>query len=220
MLSLTEENYLKTIYKLAAKQSGDEEVGNALLTEAMGVKASSVTDMLRRLADKSLLTYKRYQGVRLTTEGQVVALRIIRRHRIWEVFLFQKLGFAWDEVHDIAEQLEHIRSDALIDRLDVLLDFPKFDPHGDPIPDKFGNFNHRKTQPLSAVLVGKSAKMCGVADHSDTFLQMLQKVDLGIGNDIYVLAREEYDNSLLLVVNDCQPFYISQRVADNVLVEA
>ncbi len=220
MLSLTEENYLKAIYKLTAKQEGDENISNTLLSEAMCVKASSVTDMLRRLAEKQLITYKRYQGVRLTAEGQSVALRIIRRHRLWEVFLVEKLHFAWDQVHDIAEQLEHVQSDTLVDRLDEFIGFPKFDPHGDPIPDKDGKLNHRKTRPLSEVQVGKSAKMCGVSDHSDTFLHMLQKIGLGLNNDIYVLAREEYDASLLLVVNDCQPFYISHRVAENVLVEA
>lgn len=220
MHSLTEENYLKAIYKLsAARQDSGGDISNTLLAEAMSVKASSVTDMLRRLSEKGLITYQRYKGLHLSEDGKSVALQVIRRHRLWEVFLVDKLGFAWDEVHDIAEQLEHIQSRELVNRLDDLLGNPAFDPHGDPIPDRNGQLISRAALPLNDLDTSSRSVMCGVADHSEAFLQMLGKVGLGLGKQIVIISREEYDSSLFIAVNEGSPFFISQRVAENILVE-
>ena len=135
-MTFSEENYLKTIYHLTT--ASDAEVSTNAIAEKMETKASSVTDMLKKLAEKGLINYKKYQGVSLTQDGKLAAKMSVRKHRLWEVFLVEKLGFSWDEVHDIAEQLEHIKSEKLINKLDDFLDNPTEDPHGDPIPDREG----------------------------------------------------------------------------------
>src|SRR5688572_3663166 len=154
MNSHTEENYLKAIFKLLEKEKG--EVSTNAIAEKVNTKAASVTDMLKKLADKKLINYKKYQGVTLTAKGEKIAINIIRKHRLWEVFLVEKLKYKWDEIHDIAEQLEHIQSDSLIDRIDSFLNYPKFDPHGDPIPDLNGNFQQQKSQLLSTITKGNT----------------------------------------------------------------
>ena len=135
-MTFSEENYLKTIYHLTI--ISDSEISTNAIAEKMETKASSVTDMLKKLAEKDLVDYKKYQGVSLTEKGKLSAKMIVRKHRLWEVFLVEKLDFSWDEVHDIAEQLEHIKSEKLINKLDDFLGNPTEDPHGDPIPDKNG----------------------------------------------------------------------------------
>ncbi len=215
--SFTEENYLKAIYKIAEKID-NEGVSTNEIASAMSTKAASVTDMLKKLADKSLIDYKKYQGVRLTNKGEKIAVDIIRKHRLWELFLVDKLGFKWDEVHDMAEQLEHIQSDELVDRLDSYLDFPKYDPHGDPIPNKSGVFATKKMLELYDMPVGFRGNISGVSDHSPVFLKHLEKIGITLGVEIKVEDKNQFDNSFWISIADADPIFISKEVAKNLLV--
>ncbi len=215
MNSFTEENYLKAIYKLAA--NGQEEVSTNALAEKLGTKPASVTDMLKKLSVKKLINYKRYQGVSLTASGKKIAIQIIRKHRLWELFLVKKLDFGWDEVHEIAEQLEHIESDELINKLEKFLDYPRYDPHGDPIPDNKGRFPAERSSLLSEAK-GELFIMTGVVDHGPAFLQYLDKLGLGLGDEIKVKERNPYDESLKISINKKQSAFISHQVAQNILV--
>ncbi len=215
--SFTEENYLKAIYKIAEKID-NEGVSTNEIASAMSTKAASVTDMLKKLADKSLIDYKKYQGVRLTNKGEKVAIDIIRKHRLWELFLVDKLGFKWDEVHDMAEQLEHIQSDELIDRLDSYLDFPKYDPHGDPIPNKSGVFASKKMLDLYDMPVGFKGQISGVSDHSPVFLKHLEKIGITLGVEIKVEDKNQFDSSFWISVANADPIFISKEVTKNLLV--
>src|SRR5690606_10485000 len=163
-MTLSEENYLKTIYHLTSGQNA--AVSTNAIAEKIDTKASSVTDMIKKLADKKLVTYVRYQGVRLTPEGRHAAVMIVRKHRIWEVFLVDKLEFNWDEVHEIAEQLEHIKSEQLIDRLDAFLGHPAVDPHGDPIPNAEGKINKIPKKLLAEATLNEVVVCVGVKDSS------------------------------------------------------
>ena len=218
MNSYTEENYLKTIYQILEK--GVSEVSTNAIAEQMNTKAASVTDMLKKLADKKLIHYQKYQGVSLTGKGKKIALNIIRKHRLWEVLLVEKLNFKWDEVHDIAEQLEHINSQELVERLDLFLNYPKFDPHGDPIPDANGKFHLQKSLPLSQLKKNNTGVMTGVVDHSTAFLQYLEKISILLGNEIQIKEITEYDNSFYISVNKKKHVYISNQIAQNILVSA
>jgi len=218
MTSFTEENYLKIIYKLSA-ETGSEVSTNAV-AELTLTKAASVSDMLRKLSEKQLVNYQKYQGVRLTELGEAVALKVIRKHRLWEVFLVEKLGFNWDEVHEIAEQLEHIDSEELVERLDEFLGFPKFDPHGDPIPDTFGVMPELRYQNLSEIAVGQHVVMVGVSEHSPTFLQYLAKIGLTLGCHIVVKELNEFDKSLCVSLGETSNHFISHEVAKNLLVKS
>lgn len=212
----SEENYIKAIFHLAS--TGIEVISTNALAEKMETKPSSVTDMMRRLSKKGLVHYKKYQGVSLTTLGTKTALSIIRKHRLWEVFLVEKLGFTWDEVHEIAEQLEHIKSEKLIDKLDELLDFPKFDPHGDPIPGKNGEFLEHDNQLLSQLPKGSVALCVGVKDSSAVFLRFLDKNSIALGNKMKILEKEEFDNSLRILLGE-RELQISQQIASNLYVK-
>ena len=199
-LTQSEENYLKAIYSLEERHSGAISTND--LAEVMETKASSVTDMIKRLSEKKLISYKKYQGCTLTEEGKKTALRTIRKHRLWEVFLVEKLNFGWDEVHDIAEQLEHIRSTELTDKLESFLDFPKFDPHGDPIPNKDGEMHyHNNTCKLSELLVDNQAIVIGVDDGSPSFLQYLDRHNIQIGSKIQLKEKFEFDGSASVVID-------------------
>lgn len=169
MFTQAEENYLKAIYKIT-QNTADQTVNTKAIADELGTTSASVTDMIKKLTDKSLLSYEKYYGVSLTKEGQKMAIKLLRKHRLWEVFLHDKLGFNWDEVHDVAEQLEHIQSLLLIERLDAFLDYPKFDPHGDPIPNENGNFTYRNQVSLSSIKEsGKQLIMLGVKRHHSEF---------------------------------------------------
>lgn len=216
MQSFTEENYLKTIYSLASRQEG--EVSTSALAEMTATKAASVTDMLRKLADKQLIHYKKYQGVRLTDEGERLALQIIRRHRLWEVFLVEKLGFGWDAVHEIAEELEHIRSEELVTRLDAYLGNPQFDPHGDPIPTPAGKMPQTEYRKLSEVSTGEDVRLMGVLEHSTEFLQHLDHSRLTLGCSVTVAEINTFDKSVILHIASGQPVFVSHEVARNLLV--
>lgn len=192
----TEENYLKAIWSLSVRTG--KAVSTNKVAERLETKASSVTDMVRRLSEKGLVNYVKYQGVSLSEEGKAVAIRVIRKHRLWECFLVDKLGFNWDEVHELAEQLEHIRSRELTDRLDDFLGHPSFDPHGDPIPNKHGNFPERERKSLSQCAVGESVILTGVSDSSASFLQFLNRLNLELGSKMTLIEKIEYDQSFLV----------------------
>src|SRR6185312_2247153 len=217
MYTFTEENYLKVIYKLA------EEDGTKATTSAIAailkIPASSVTDMLKKLSAKKLINYEKHYGVTLTEEGKKVAVQIIRKHRLWEVFLVERLDFKWDEIHDIAEQLEHINSEELIERLDKHLNYPQYDPHGDPIPDSRGVLPKNKFKILNQVNSNKVCIISGVTDHSDKFLKYLTKLGITIGDEIEILEVADYDNSLQVVINNNARIYISDEVGKNLLVK-
>lgn len=214
--SFTEENYLKAILKLSGTE--DEAVTTNAIAERMRTKAASVTDMLKKLSAKKLIHYRKYQGVTLTEKGRKTAIAIVRKHRLWEVFLVDKLSYRWDEVHDIAEQLEHIQSETLVDRLDTFLGNPRFDPHGDPIPDKAGRFAESPGIALSALKAGDTSIMTGVVDHSTAFLRFLDNSGIALGHTIKVKEVLEYDSSLNIQVNKKTDMHISQEVAKNILV--
>jgi DtxR family Mn-dependent transcriptional regulator len=215
-VSNTEENYLKAIFKLS------ENAHHKVLTNAIAVKlnttAASVSDMLKKLAQKKLIDYQKYYGVTLTEKGKKVAKNLIRKHRLWETFLVEKLKFTWAEVDVLAEELEHIYSDELTDRLEEFLGYPKFDPHGDPIPDKHGNIAYHEDVTLDQMKKNESGVIGGVIDHAPQFLQYLDKIELRINSKIRVKDEEEYDNSKIIIVNNKQEITVSQKVAKSLLV--
>ncbi|MEN8929312.1 MAG: metal-dependent transcriptional regulator [Flavobacteriales bacterium] len=213
----TEENYLKAIYSLFSEEN--KEVSTNTIAERLETKASSVTDMVKKLANKKLVKYEKYKGVTLTKKGNNIAVTIIRNHRIWEVFLVEKLGYKWDEVHEIAEQLEHIKSDELIDRMDEFLDHPKFDPHGDPIPDKKGKFAERKKAlMLSELALEEKGIIVGVKNTSNDFLQYLEEKSLVLGKEIKVLKEFDFDKSRNLAIGK-KEVTVSKEVCNNLIIE-
>ena len=215
-MTLSEENYLKAIYHLTVVSNTDAST-NAI-AEIMETKASSVTDMLKKLAEKDLVNYIKYQGVSLTEQGKLAAKMIVRKHRLWEVFLVEKLDFSWDEVHDIAEQLEHIKSEKLINKLDDFLGNPTEDPHGDPIPNAKGEIFKIEKQLLSELTVGQKGICVGVKDTSSDFLQYLDKQGISLGSTIVVLSKESFDLSLKIKVKE-QELTISNKIASNLFVK-
>ena len=216
LLSQAEENYLKAIFHLGGGDS--KSITTNAIAEQMETKPSSVTDMAKKLAEKGLVDYVRYQGVSLTDAGVKTALSIIRKHRLWEVFLVKKLDFTWDEVHEVAEQLEHIKSEKLIDKIDELLDFPKYDPHGDPIPTKDGKFQERDEKLLSEMPINSKGVCVGVKDSSVPFLKFLDKNNIALGNTIQVLDKEDFDNSLRIRMEGNE-MRISHQIASNLFVK-
>lgn len=216
MFSLSEENYLKAIFHL--ENTYREGVSTNALAEEMETKASSVTDMVKKLSEKKLVIYKKYQGVKLSKLGRDTAIDIIRKHRLWEVFLVEKLNFNWDEVHDVAEQLEHIRSEKLIKELDKFLGFPKRDPHGDPIPDAGGNFSVSNKTLLADLSIGEAGICVGVKDSSAAFLQFLDKNNISLGKKIKVLEKEDFDKSML-IVNQGNNLRISSLISENLYIK-
>lgn len=216
MQSFTEENYLKTIYHLSQNQDGPVQT-NAI-AEKMQTKAASVTDMMKKLADKQLVDYKKYQGVQLTASGKSAAVNIVRKHRLWEVFLVEKLNFKWDEVHDIAEDLEHIQSADLIERLDEFLGFPKSDPHGDPIPDKSGNFIAVPFVKLNKLKTEDQGLIMGVSEHSSAFLKHLEKSGLTLGKKVKIMEINDFDGSIELNLEQ-KKINVSREVAKHILIK-
>lgn len=215
MASFTVENYLKAIYGLSQKVTGG--VSTNAIAESIGTKAATVSDMLKKLSANKLINYKKYQGTTLTSKGRSMALNIIRKHRLWEVFLVEKLDFRWDEVHDLAEELEHIDSDELINRLESFLNNPKFDPHGDPIPDKAGVMQRREQVALTDVSVGGVGYVTGVKDSSREFLQFLDTQEIELGNKLVVKEVFDYDKSRTVELNG-KTMTLSQQVCKNLFV--
>ncbi len=213
MQTSTTEDYLKAIFKLSGPLK--KGVSTNSIAEELSTKASSVSDMVKKLSDKSLVHYIKYQGSTLTKEGEEIALRVIRKHRLWEVFLVEKLEFGWDEIHEIAEQLEHIRSSKLIDKLDAHLGFPKSDPHGDPIPDKNGLFPTIQKLKLNELQVGEKAILIGVSEDSKDFLSYLDKIEMQLGSSIQVLDCFKFDKSIKVRINNKTELTFSELVAKN-----
>ena len=220
MPSHTGENYLKAIYKLAEAEPETTGVSTNRIAAALDTRAASVTDMLRRLADKGLLNYEKYRGVQLTAEGQRLALLTIRKHRLWEVFLVQQLGFSWDEVHEVAEELEHVQSPLLMRRLDSFLGHPALDPHGDPIPAEDGAIRRPVHRLLADLNVGDQGTLAAVKNTSAPFLQYLDKVGLQLGALVEVLDKVTFDNSFEIRVNKERNMLISSEVSRNLFVTA
>ena len=215
-MTFSEENYLKAIYHLTTVT--ETEVSTNAIAETMDTKASSVTDMLKKLAEKDLVNYIKYQGVSLTDKGKLSAKMIVRKHRLWEVFLVEKLNFAWDEVHDIAEQLEHIKSEQLINKLDDFLGNPTEDPHGDPIPDAQGRIAKTDKQLLADLAINQIGICVGVKDSSAEFLKYLDKQEIALGSNIEIIFKESFDLSTKIKVNG-KELTISNKIANNLYVK-
>lgn len=216
MYSKTEEDYLKAIYHFTGQQN--EKVGTSTLAEYLSNKPASVTDMLRKLSEKELIHYKKSHGVTLTEKGTKVVLQIVRKHRIWETFLVEKLKFGWEEVHEIADELEHVRSELLINKLDAFLGYPKFDPHGDPIPTAEGDMPEASALPLSEIKASQQVSFVSVATDQADFLQYLDKMRLQIGDIFRVQEKEAFDGSLRIEAGG-NILHISRKVAENILVK-
>ena len=214
-LSFAEENYLKCIYHLSGE--GSNTVSTNGVAEMLNTKPASVSDMLKRLSQKQLIDYEKYQGVQISEKGKKAALRIIRKHRLWEVFLVDKLSFNWDEVHEVAEQLEHIHSPLLIERLDEFLNHPQYDPHGDPIPDANGKMPEKAKVPLNEMKKGSHGKVANVNDSSPEFLQYLDKLGIFIGAEIEVIDVIQFDGSMEILLGD-KKLFISEIAGKNILM--
>ena len=216
MLTTSEENYLKTIYNLS--ESGKNQVSTNSVSKFLKTKPSSVTDMIKKLSAKKLLYHKKYKGTNISSNGKKLAIQIIRKHRLWEVFLFEKLDFKWDEVHKIAEELEHITNEKLIDKLDKYLKYPKIDPHGDPIPNKDGKIDIKPKIKLSNLLINNKCNVSKVNDENGNLLEYLNKIKIHIGSKIKVLDIIEFDKSIEIEIDSKNKVFISNRVAENILV--
>ncbi|TVP51700.1 MAG: metal-dependent transcriptional regulator [Mongoliibacter sp.] len=218
MLELTysEENYLKAIFHLS--EEGKKSVSTNDISAEMKTRPASVSDMLRKLGEKEVIEYRKYYGVHITEEGKKLALQTIRKHRLWEVFLVEKLNFSWDEVHEVADELEHIKSKILIQRLDEYLGFPKFDPHGDPIPDEYGDVRSRPRLPLSELEINATGQIVAVKDSSAAFLRYLDKVGAYIGARIKVMDKVEFDGSIEILVDNKKSIFMSKEVVNNILI--
>jgi len=212
----TEENYLKAIYRI--HESTGDSVSTTAIAEKLQINAASVTDMFKKLGQQKLVVYEKSRGVKPTEKGRKVALQILRKHRLWETFMVEMLKFSWDEVHEVAEQLEHVHSDVLIERLDQLLGYPKFDPHGDPIPDKNGKMPVLDSILLSEGKIGQTYRISGVSENSGTFLKYLNKIGLAPGSQVKILEVEEFDASMKLLIGNKEEIILSRQAAANLSV--
>ena len=217
LLTYTEENYLKAIYSIQ-NHSAANGVSVNEIAERMQTKPGTVTDMLRKLSDKQLIHYEKYKKVQLTDSGKSAALSVLRKHRLWETFLHHNLEFQWDEVHEVAEQLEHIQSPKLVEQLDAFLGFPEFDPHGDPIPKSNGELPVSSTLALADAESGSVYKIVAVRDTSSAFLQQLEKMKLQIGTALTVTELMPYDNSVMVSDEQGNSLLLSEKIARNILV--
>ncbi len=215
MLSDTEENYLKALLRITGEQGGAGEAGTNQLAGKLNVRPATATDMLKKLREKQLVNYEKYGKISLTDMGRDLAIAIVRKHRLWETFLFDKLGFSWDEVHDIAEQLEHIKSEKLVERLDKFLGFPQFDPHGDAIPTADGDYFDEARTTLAEAVQGKQYTIIAVKDNSPSFLQYVSEIGIAINREVIVLQKYAFDHSMALEVAGTK-ISISDKVAQNI----
>jgi DtxR family Mn-dependent transcriptional regulator len=217
MMTFTEENYLKALFHLGYENETIQDVGTNALAFHLGLKPATVNSMLKKLKEKGLISYEKYGKISLTILGENHAVLMVRKHRLWETFLYEKLDFTWDEVHEVAEELEHITSEKLIAKLDKFLNFPKFDPHGDAIPDENGAFSKMDKKTLANIEIGQDCKMVAVKDNSSNFLQYVVSVGLGINNKIKVISRQPYDLLTVISVNG-KEFSVSQKFTENIFV--
>ncbi|WP_164975268.1 metal-dependent transcriptional regulator [Lutibacter sp. HS1-25] len=213
MLSQSEENYLKAIFSI--ELSNAKTVSTTLIAKNLSTKASSVTDMIKKLADKNLVNYEKYKGVKLTSEGKEIALNIVRSHRIWEVFLVDKLNYNWDEVHDLAEQLEHIKSTTLIDKLDKLLGFPKHDPHGDPIPTEAGEIEPINGKPIPNFKEGTIGRIIHIEDEPEIIYKQILAEDLHIGSQLHIVENNE---KRVVFHSEGEEYVLAPIVANNITI--
>jgi len=211
-----EENYLKELYKLSHKEI--KKVNNIALAKAMGLNPATVLEMVRKLAERKLVELAQDKSIQLSEKGRKKALLIIRKHRLWEVFLVNKLNYKWSEVHELAEQLEHIGTEDLVNRLEEFLGYPAFDPHGDPIPDRNGKIKKNNSIPLSTVTKEKFYKVISLADTADSFLDYLSGLNIEPGTKVKVIDHLDYDNSYTLSVNK-KNIQVTEKVARNILVQ-
>jgi len=216
-LTFTEENYIKAIYTIQDRNEKGEVSVNEI-AERVQTRPATVTDMFKKLSEKELIHYEKYKKVQLTEAGTKIALSILRKHRLWETFLCEKLNFAWDEVHEVAEQLEHIRSQKLIDRIDEYLGFPEYDPHGDPIPKHNGELPASKAVPMSEMAINTPCVFVAVNDTSSAFLQQLKRFNLEIGSELTITERMPYDNSVWVTNKNGDSYQLSEKIATNILV--
>ena len=214
--TLSEENYLKAIYRLS--QKNNEKITPTAIADALGNNAASVVDMIRKLTEKGLVDYNKKTGVKLVDEGLKHAVLIVRKHRLWEVFLLNNLGYHWDEIHEIAEDLEHISDSNLADRLDKFLGFPEYDPHGDPIPKADGKLPKAYSVTLANVKVGDTYQVAAVKDTSSSFLQYLVKLNIGIGTKIKLVEKIDFDQSLVISINGGKQTTVSPKFGENILI--
>lgn len=217
MLSFTEENYLKALLQLTLETGSKEDVGTNELAAHLKLKPATANDMLKKLKEKKFVSYKKYGKSSLTTEGKKLAIEVVRKHRLWETFLYEKLEFTWDEVHEVAEQLEHIQSPKLISKLDKFLNYPAFDPHGDVIPSAKGEMKMPVKKTLDEEEIGHTCTMVGVKDNSATFLQYVNKVGLSINNQIKILSKQNYDDLIEIEVNG-KSSSVSPKFAENIVI--
>ena len=215
MNSLTEENYLKALYHLV---NDNDEVSVNDLSRQLNIKMPSVNSMIKKFADKKWVKYESYKPIKLTESGKKEASLIVRKHRLTEMFLVEKMGFGWENVHEIAEQLEHIHSEVFFDKMDEILNYPKVDPHGEPIPDKDGNVIQPDFKKLSKCQENEIVELASVTTSSEEFLSFLNKRNLSLGTEIKVLQREDFDQSMKVFYND-QDENFSKTVCDRLLVK-
>lgn len=215
-LTHTEENYLKVIYKLS--NSGQQPVSTTTLAEALGISAAAITDMIQRMHKKGLLSYQKYQGVNISYVGKEHVMQVLRRRRLWEVFLVKKLNFSWDEIQDMVEELEHIQSHALMQQLDQYLDHPTHSPHGEPIPDMRGEMKTEVQVTLSEFTIGQKGVLLAVKDDTAAFLQYLNKRGIYLGATIEVLENIPFDQSLDVRVDGEKLINIPLKASDNLLM--
>ncbi len=216
MITLAEENYLKAILSISLNEDG--KVSTNAIAQEIGTSAASVSDMLKKLQEKKLIKYIKYKGVELSNTGEKKAINILRKHRLWETFLVNNLGFNWGEVHDVAEQLEHIKSPELIDRLDTFLEYPNFDPHGEPIPTKDGKIPSTNTTPLNDLQEGTKGRVMGVTLDEKAFLDYLTQLNISIGTSIELIAKISFDKSLSIKIEN-EKQHISNDVAKHLLIK-
>lgn len=219
MLSYTEENYLKALLMLSFQNEERPEAGTNEMAAYLGVKPATATDMLKKLKEKELVTYQKYGKILLTDLGKEKGIAVLRKHRLWETFLYKKLDFSWDEVHEVAEQLEHIQSAKLVDKLEEFLDFPEFDPHGDPIPKANGDIPTIDKCLLAEVAAGEVCKVVAVRDTSVLFLQYLEKLKITIGTKIKILEVIDFDGSLNIQIEKAEPRSVSMKFAESLFVK-
>ncbi len=217
VLTITEENYLKAIFSLGC--SGEGGANNQSIAEKLSINPASVTDMLRRLHEKKFIDYNRADGAKLTKEGLKLTIKTVRKHRLWETFLVEKMNFSWSEVHEVAEQLEHIQSDKLLNELDKMLGYPKFDPHGDPIPDAQGKMPITKAKPLPDIEIGRKVRVVNVADNSPSFLKYLDKQEIGLNNILVVKEIQDFDKSVLVELKGKKEVFLSHEASKKIFVE-
>ncbi len=217
MVSQTEENYLKALFHLTHEVEGKAEAGTNELAEILEVTPATANNMLKKLKEKDLVSYEKYGKITLTEKGRGLAVGIVRKHRLWETFLYEKLNFTWDEVHDVAEQLEHIQSVKLVKQLEKFLDYPEIDPHGDPIPNAKGKIKQLKRKTLAEMGVGETCRLVAVKDNHASFLQYIVKLGLGLNSNITVVGRQEFDGSMEIEVDQTRSS-ISKKAAENLFV--